>query len=530
MSVVRDVTSVGSATLASRLLGFLRDMGIAAVLGAGPLSDAYFAALQIPNLFRRLVADGALNAAFVPAWMCLRQSGGDPDRFTWNVLAANTLVLGVVTLICIVFAPIVVMLLLPGFDDDGSRFASAVILLRLAAPYVMIAGLVAAASASLNAQGRVRAAAFSVVAFNIVLIGAIALVLMLGSGTSQRTADLLAGSIVVAGLAQFVLVARGALSRHCERSEAIQSRTSALDCFVASLLAMTTPELRGFYAKALPGLIASGIPQLKLIAGAMVASSSQAAVSWLYYANRLYELPLGVVSVAIASVLGPRIAASVLVRDRTALASMQARAFEISLGLAVPSAVAFITLAQPIAAGLFERGAFGPQDAAAVAAALAAMAAGLPGHVLEKVLGAISFGHQDTRTPMWAALAGLASTLVLAFALFPSYAQVGVAAAIALSGWVGASLLGVALWRRGWIAVDSAAGRRLAAILIAAAVMGAVIMAADELFSYGFDPQGPVLGRLVRLAALVLLGLLVYLSTLQALGVVRLRTLLRSIH
>ena len=511
MSVVRDVTSVGSATLASRLLGFLRDMGIAAVLGAGPLSDAYFAALQIPNLFRRLVADGALNAAFVPAWMRLRQSGGDPGLFTWNVLAANALVLGLVTLICIVFAPVVVTLLLPGFDDDGTRFASAVTLLRLAAPYIAIAGLVAAASASLNAEGRVRAAAFSVVAFNFVLIGAIALVLVLGTGTSQRTGNLLAGSIVVAGLAQFVLVARAVGPPR-------------------RLLPEFSPELRGFYTKALPGLIASGIPQLKLIAGAMVASSSQAAVSWLYYANRLYELPLGVVSVAIASVLGPRIAASVLVRDRTALASMQARAFEISLGLAVPSAIAFIILAKPIAAGLFERGAFGSQDAAAVAAALTALAAGLPGHVLEKVLGAISFGHQDTRSPMWAALAGLASTVALAFALFPSYAQVGVAAAIALSGWVGASLLGIALWRRGWIAFDPAVGRRLAGILIAAAVMGAVIMAADALFNSGFDPQGSALGRLVRLAALVLLGLLVYLSTLQALGVVHLRTLLRSIH
>jgi putative peptidoglycan lipid II flippase len=472
MSVVRDVTSVGSATLASRLLGFLRDMGIAAVLGAGPLSDAYFAALQIPNLFRRPVADGALNAAFVPAWMLVRQSGGNADRFTWNVLAANTLVPGLVTLICIVFAPTVVTLLLPGFADDGTRFASAVTLLRLAAPYVMIACLVAAASALLNAQGRVRAAAFSVVAFNVVLIGATALVLIVGTGTSQRTGNLLAGSIVVAGFVQFVLVAR-AVGRP------------------QRLLPKFSPELCGFYTKALPGLIASGVPHLKLIAGAMVASSSQAAVSWLYYANRLYELSLGVVSVAIASVLGPRIAASVLVRDRTALASMQARAFEISLGLAVPSGGCVIILAKPIAAGLFERGAFGPQDAAAVAAALAAMAAGLPGHVLEKVLGAISFGHQDTRSPMWAAFAGLVSTVVLAFALFPSYAQVGVAAAIALSGWVGASLLGIALWRRGWIAVDSTAGRRLVAILLAAAVMGVVIMA-DQLFSYGFDPPGPV--------------------------------------
>ncbi len=511
MSVVRDVTSVGSATLASRLLGFLRDMGIAAVLGAGPLSDAYFAALQIPNLFRRLVADGALNAAFVPAWMRIRQNGGDAKAFAWNVLATNALVLGLVTLICIVFAPMVVALLLPGFDDDGARFTSAVALLRLAAPYVTIAGLVAVASATLNAQGRVAAAAFSVVAFNIVLIGAIALALILETGTSQRTANLLAGSIVIAGLAQFVLVARAV-------------------GWPRRLVPEFSPELRGFYAKALPGLIASGIPQLKLMAGAMVASSSQAAVSWLYYANRLYELPLGVVSVAVASVLGPRLAASLLARDRAALASVQAHAFEVALGLAVPSAVAFITLAEPIAAGLFERGAFGPQDAAAVAAALAAMAAGLPGHVLEKVLGAISFGHQDTRSPMWAALSGLVSTIVLAFALFPHYAQVGIAAAIALSGWVGASLLGVTLWRRGWIALDPAAGRRLVAILIAAAIMGAVLIAASELLSFGFHPGAGALARLISLAALVLFGLLVYLTALQALGIVRLRTLLRSIY
>jgi putative peptidoglycan lipid II flippase len=127
-------------------------------------------------------------------------------------------------------------------------------------------------------------------------------------------------------------------------------------------------------------------------------------------------------------------------------------------------------------------------------------------------------------------LAGLASTVVLAFALFPSYRQVGVAAAIALSGWVGASLIGISLWRRGWIALDSTASRRLVAILIAALLMGAVVMAADEVLGFGLDPQGPVLGRLVRLAGLVLLGLLVYLTSLQALGIVRLRTLLRSIY
>ena len=208
--------------------------------------DAYFAAVQIPNLFRRLVA-GELNAAFVPAWMRIRQGSGDADAFAWTVFATTGLMLGLVTLLCIVFAPVIVALLLPGFDEGGVRFTAAVTFLRLAAPYITIAGLIAVAFATLNAQGRVAAAAFSVVAFNIILLGAIAVVLILGTGTSQLTGNLLAGSIVIAGLAQFVLVAH-----------AVPWRRRSIPKF--------SPELRDFYVKALPSLIASGIPQLKLIA------------------------------------------------------------------------------------------------------------------------------------------------------------------------------------------------------------------------------------------------------------------------
>ena len=184
---------------------------------------------------------------------------------------------------------------------------------------------------------------------------------------------------------------------------------------------------------------------MKLIAGAMVASSSPAAVSWLYYANRLYELPLGVASIAVAAVLMPTIAATVRSAQPEAIAAAQSRGFELGLGLALPAATAFALLAQPIAAGLFERGAFDARDTAAVAAALTAICAGLPGHVLEKVLGAVSFAHEDARTPMLAALAGLATALAGALVLFPRYGHVGVAAAIAISGWVGATLLGAIL-------------------------------------------------------------------------------------
>ena len=288
--------------------------------------------------------------------------------------------------------------------------------------------------------------------------------------------------------------------------------------------------MQSLFKRAAPALIAAGIPQLKLIAASAVASSAPAAVSWLYYANRLYELPLGVASIAIASVMGPRIAASVLGRDGAAAAVAQSRAFEIALGLALPAAAAFAVLAEPIAGALFEHGAFGPRDTAAVAGALAAISAGLPGHVLEKVLGAISFAHEDTRTPMLAALAGLATAIVGALLLFPHYGHVGVAAAIAYLGWVGAALLLAILSRR-----RCAAPRPRRPAPHSAHHPGD---AGDD----DCDRAGAawhcraVRCRDARTGACLLIsrfwstiGLAVYLATIQALGVVRLRDIMAAI-
>jgi putative peptidoglycan lipid II flippase len=244
-------------------------------------------------------------------------------------------------------------------------------------------------------------------------------------------------------------------------------------------------------------------------------------VSWLYYANRLYELPLGVVSIAVASVIVPIIAASVRAGHADAIAAAQSRAFEIALALALPSAAAFAVLADPIAGGLFERGAFGPHDTAMVAAALAAISAGLPGHVLEKVLGAVSFAHEDTRTPMITALCGLTAATVGALLLFPRHGHVGVAAAIAFSGWVGATTLAVVLWRRGWLEIDRAAQRRLPRIVLATVVMALAIMGGNYLMGSVLDMTGSALARIVTLVVLVAVGLGVYLAAIQVLGIAR---------
>src|SRR5262245_17090835 len=373
MSLARDVTTVGSATLLSRLFGFFRDVGIAAVLGAGVFSDAFFAVLQLVNVFRRMLAEGALNAAFVPMWLRIKAADGEDgaDRFFQAVLDAMILACGALALIGLLFAPAVIGALAPGFV--GERAALAADYLHIVAPYVVLAGTVAVLAAVLNAEGRVGAAALGVVAFNAVLLLALAWIAAFGPALPATTGALLAHAIVLAGIVQLAVTGAGFLRPPRNR---IRLRFGF------------SADARRFFARAVPGLVAAGVPQLKLIAGAMVASASPAAVSWLYYANRLYELPLGVVSITSAAVLVPAIALSVRDGAPEAIADAQSRGYEIGLGLALPSAVGFALLAEPIAGGLFERGAFGAHDTAAVGAALAAICAGLPGHVLEKVLGA----------------------------------------------------------------------------------------------------------------------------------------------
>ena len=513
MSLARDIATVGSATLMSRLLGFGRDVGIAALLGAGAFSDAFFAVLQIVNFFRRLLAEGALNAAFVPMWLRIKQAEGKGGafRFFYDVFRAMALAVVALAVIGLLFAPAVIALLAPGFD--GERHALAADYLHIAAPYVALAGAIAVVAAALNAEGRVTAVAIGTVAFNVVLLVVLAWIAVVAPLQRSFAAAVLSYAIVLAGLTQLIVTGVGFV-----RLKPIPSRIGS------------SSETRRFFALALPGLVAAGTPQLKLIAGAMIASSSPAAVSWLYYTNRLYELPLGVASIATAAVLAPAIAAAVRDGEREGIAARQSRSLEIALGLALPAALAFAVLAEPIARVLFERGAFSARDTAAVAAALAAICVGLPGHALEKVLGGVSFAHEDTRTPMLAALAGLAAAVAGSIALFPSYGHVGVAAAIGLSGWVGTIVLGVVLRQRGWLHLDGDAARRLPRIVAGTLVMGVAVFGMHALIAPAFGADGSQLTRLAALALLVAIGLAVYLASIELFGVARLRDLLRAIR
>jgi putative peptidoglycan lipid II flippase len=516
MSLARNVATVGGINFLSRILGFGRDMLIAAVFGAGVRADAFFVAFQIANLIRRLLTEGATNSALVPLYLRARDQGGAAaaGAFAGRLIGTLTVVLTALALLLAAAMPLVVTLLAPGFAFGGPRMTIAVELARLILPYLVLAGPLAVLIGVLNANHRFAVAALVAVVFNVTMLLALGMVLLLHSGDSEFSGRIVAASIALAGVGQLALVGAGIWIGH--------QRVTPIGVSFAA-------PVRRFLALAVPGLVAGGIPQITMIAAVMVASASPSAVSWLYYANRLIELPLGVVSIAIGTVLVPAFTHALRSGDSAEVAAAESRGLEIALFLALPAAVGLAVLAQPIVSALFERGAFTAADSSATAAALVALALGLPGHVLVKAFSPIFFAREDTATPMVAALAGFAVALAVSVLLLPSLGHVGVAIGAAFSGWFSAAMLAVIIARRIGFSLDAAARRRLPRIGLAALVMGAAIAALQTaLWPWLSHPSG--LLRLLVLGALIGGGFLVYAAILHFLGVAQLRELMKTLR
>jgi len=498
--MIRSYLTVSTGTLASRLLGFARDSMIAALLGTGAVADAFLAAFQLVNVVRRLLTEGALNAALVPAWLRARENGGAiaAAAFAGRVLGTVSAALLAAAILIGILMPWVMTALAPGFT--GTRTLQlAVDDARLMLPYLAFAGPVAVMMALLNAQGRFALTAFSPLLFNVALIAV--MIALLGARQDAAFAALvLAATVGIAGLLQLSIL--------------MLRRGGSL---AAPLRVSFDKNMRGFFGKAIPGMVASAGPQLLVVAGAVIASASPSAVSWLYFGNRLIELPLGIVGVAIGTVLVPELTRALRGGDPAAIAHAESRGLELAIGLALPATLGLIVLAEPIVRMLFQHGAFTAQDSAATAQALTFLALGLPAHVLVKALSPAFFARENTMTPLWATLKGFAVALVLAVVLGRIYGAGGIAAAIALGAWSSA----LSLIRRGaasfGFSIDAAARRRLPRILAAALVMGGLLWPAVAFM--------PALGAntLAQAAVLVLLiagGIAVYGLLLARFGVI----------
>jgi putative peptidoglycan lipid II flippase len=510
--MIRSFLTVSTGTLASRLLGFARDSLLAALLGAGAVADAFLAAFQLVNVIRRLLTEGGLNAALVPAWLRVRESGGAAAAaaFAGRVLGSIACLVIVASALLALAMPLVMSVLAPGFVGRET-LQLATDNARLMLPYLAFAGPVTVMMALLNAQGRFVLTAFSPLLFNIALIAVMA-ALLVAKPDAARAAQIIAATTGIAGLLQLsVLVLR--------RGETI----------AAPLRLSLDKEIRGFLAKAAPGMMASSAPQLLMIAGAIIASSSPSAVSWLYFAGRLVELPLGIVGVAMGTVLIPELTRAVRGEDRAAVAHAESRGLELAVGLALPATFGLIVLSEPIVRLLFEHGAFTSADTAATARALIWLTLALPAHVLVKALSPAFFAREDTMTPLVATLKGVVLAIAAAFLLGHWFGADGIAAAIALGAWSTA----FSLIRRGaetfGFSIDAAARRRLPRIALCALAMGMLLWCAAR-FAPALGSGAHGLVQAVMLLIAISAGIAIYGLFLRLFGVAGWREAVNAIR
>lgn len=489
------MATVGGLTAVSRIAGFARDILTASLLGAGPMADAFVIAVKLPNLARRLFADGAFMVTFVPQYAAERGENGRAAAlaFAGEVLAVLLAVLIPLTLLALLAMPAILAVIAPGFVADPVREALALDYARLAFPYLLLMSVAALLGGVLNAQEKLAPFAAAPILFNLVLIAA----LLFGTHLAGSPGRALAAGVTLSGIVQLAWLAL-ACRRHGVPVRLMRPRIG--------------PRLRRLVVLMGPGAIGTGITQIQMVLNTLIASFLPAgAVSALYYADRLTQLPLGIVGIALGTALLPTLT-RLLVEDRTDdVAATQSRAIEYGLLLGLPAAAGLILLAGPIVHVLFERGAFGPAQTVAVAGALAAYAAGIPAYILIRVFSTLCFARQDTTTPMRTALVATVLAVAGAVLLMRPLGHVGIALATGASAWVNAGLLAWSLRRRGALPVDAGLRRRGGRILLAALGMGVGLLLAR---------QGMTAAGGGALAALIAGGVALYAVLCLALGAV----------
>lgn len=499
--------------MGSRVLGFVRDAIMAAVLGAGPAAEAFVVAFRLPNLFRRLFAEGALNAALVPVFSERLEKDGRSAAigFGGQALAWLLMAMLVLTVAAMAFMPVVILILAPGFEKTPATFDLAVALSIVAFPYLTFMALSALLSGMLNTVGRFGAAAAAPVLLNVVLIAA--LVLSTFEVIPGLPVEVLAWGVFLGGVVQFLLVVWD-----CHRSGILPRLP----------LPRLTPDVKKLLLLMGPGVLSAGVLQINAVVATVLASLLPAgAVAHLYYADRVAQLPLGVIGVAISVALLPLLSRQLSAGQIDGAADSLNRSLEVGLLLTVPAAVALIAIPLPITDVLFRRGAFDAQDAAFTAEVLQAMAIGLPAVVLVKVLSPAFFARKDTKTPLKIAIASMGANIGLALVLMEPLGTSGIALAGAAAAWLNTGLMIAILWHRDQLPLDARFLRRLPRLCMAALVMGIGLSAMLSVLPW--QGEWDFGGRVVYLALLVGTGGLVFFGLAQLFGATDLREAMRAI-
>ena len=500
MSFGRSVATVGGLTLISRILGFIRDVMSAQILGAGPVADAAFVAFRLPNLFRRLFAEGAFSVAFVPLFSGTLEEDGQAKAadFAEQAQAVMLLVLAPLTILAIIFMPDIMIVLAPGFRPGTDRYDLAVTLSRITFPYLVLISLSALQGGVLNALDKYWAFAAAPIFFNLCLIlGFLLTPYMPTAGHS------LAWGEALAGVVQFIWMLHA-----CRRAGILlRLRRPRL-----------TPMVRRLFVLMGPAALGGGAAQLNAYIDTVIGSIlPSGSISYLYYADRLNQLPLGVIGIAVGTALTPLLSRHAKAGRLAELKASMAQALEVSLLLALPAAVALIVAARPIMEALFAHGKFSESDASNAAIGLAAYSTGIPAYILAKILSVGFFARQDTKTPVKYSTIAIVANTCLSLSLIHWLGYVGIALSTGLTAWLNVALLVRRMRQDGLLELTARLRFALPRLGLAALAMAGALYGIGHALEAWWT--GATLLRVAGLTLLVGSGGLIYIGVAALLGV-----------
>ena len=451
MSLLKKSGIVAGFTLISRLFGFLRDVIVANSLGASWLSDAFFIAFKLPNFFRRLFGEGALNAAFIPMFGETLEKRGKTQamQFAGEILSLLVVILLLLCAVMLIAMPFMLSVFAPGFSDQPEKFALTTVLSRIAFPYIFFISLVALLSGILNSFNKFSAVAATPILLNLCLI----LAALCLTPLTLTAAHALSIGVFIAGFVQLAWIIYA-----CKKSNALP----------AWRMPRFSPEIRKFFVLIAPAALGAGVAQVNLLVDVVLASTLDDAVSFLYYADRLVELPIGVIGVAVGTVLLPTLTRLFAAGNMQDAHYTLNKSLELALVLTLPAALALMLLPSLWVSLLFEHGAFSVKDTAAVAPALVAFSSGLPAFILVKIFAPGFFAQKDTKTPVKIAMLCVGINLGLNLLLIGPLGHVGLAFATSAASWVNAALMGYILYKRGVFCPTLAFMQRLIRIFMVA--------------------------------------------------------------
>jgi len=490
MHLIKSTGKFSFFTIISRLLGYVRDILIAVSLGAGPLADAFFVAFRIPNTFRRLFSEGTFNAAFVPSYSSLLKKKKLSEKFANNIF--NLLILGLFFLVLLieVLMPLFVFLIAPGFEEDSEKMELAITLTRITFPFLLFISLASFFSAILNSHNKFAIASATPIILNIFLIG----VLLFGKILNDELIYYLSYAVTLSGIVQFIFL------------------YFFVKNFFSPQIKLTfkiDKKIKKFFKKLLPSIFSSGVTQINILVGTIIASFQASAVSYLYYADRVYQINLAIAGIAIGTVILPQLSKHVQNNRKERINLIQNKALELSLFLSIPATIALLIASEEIVSSLFGYGSFDELSVKNSAKALFYFAIGLPAFSLIKVFSTFFFARHNTKIPFYISLISVLLNILISVILFKKIGFLIIPIATTISSWFNAILLFIFLKTKKLFSFNLVFINRFIKILISSILMGIFFNYVIYFFNDKFIYQENLKG--IYLVAVVILGLMFYL-------------------